>query len=243
MFSVNAALAEPKYGKDADPLWKKTHSQYFKNNEAPDFWALVGYYLPQVNGRACSATSFTMVANALRRANPYTREDAILTVESFARKYGTEDYIEALFGKIPPIASGAFANKNLEKIFQSAVEKLGIAKLGAEGAKFIQLDAQKEKVDWAKQFHEALVANEKSADDFIIINFLQGRLTGDPEGGAHVAVIAAYDAKKKSVLVFDPDREYYEPYWSPEEAVLDAIADPKADSKGQVGWFHIKSIK
>ena len=49
-------------------------------------------------------------------------------------------------------------------------------------------------------------------------------LTGDPEGSVgHIAPIGAYDAKKKRVLILDPDRKYYQPYWVPYEKLFDGI--------------------
>ena len=73
----------------------------------------------------------------------------------------------------------------------------------------------------------------------MIISFVQGILTGDPEGGAHVATIGAYDEKRKLVLLFDPDREWYGPYWSPESKVFDSILDPRSDYAAP-GWIYVR---
>jgi hypothetical protein len=85
-----------------------------------------------------------------------------------------------------------------------------------------------------------LVKNEKSADDFIVLSFVQGILTGDPEGMlAHVAPVGAYDEKKHLVLVMDPDRKWYGPYWSPEDKVFDSIADSRSDAD-HPSWIYVK---
>jgi hypothetical protein len=63
-------------------------------------------------------------------------------------------------------------------------------------------------------------------------------LTGDPEGGGHVAVIGAYNAENRQVLILDPDREWYEPYWSPLESVFQSIKNPKSDFS-KPGWIHV----
>jgi hypothetical protein len=97
----------------------------------------------------------------------------------------------------------------------------------------------KDKERSRKEFFAALEANEKSSDDFIFFSFMQGALTGDPEGGAHVATVAGYDSKNKLVLVMDSDREWYEPYWAPRDVLFDSIADPKSDSK-HPGWIQAK---
>ena len=44
----------------------------------------------------------------------------------------------------------------------------------------------------------------------------------------HVSAIGAYDAAKKRVLLFDVDREWYEPYWVPDVELLTAMAHPTA---------------
>ena len=70
-----------------------------------------------------------------------------------------------------------------------------------------------------------LKANEASADDFVIIHFLQDRLTDDPGGPyAHISPIGAYDAASGRVLVLDVDREYYGPYWVRVEQLLIAVS-------------------
>ena len=63
-------------------------------------------------------------------------------------------------------------------------------------------------------------------------------LTGDPEGNVgHFAPVGAFDGKR--VLVFDPDREWYEPYWVPEDVFYDGVTDSKADSVKSGGYIRI----
>jgi hypothetical protein len=62
------------------------------------------------------------------------------------------------------------------------------------------------------RLHRDLVENEATDRNFIIANFDQGLFTGDAPVG-HISPVAAYDARRKRVLVLDSDREWYEPYW------------------------------
>ena len=56
--------AKPKYGKQVTRLY---HShEYFKRADAPDFWALMPYYTPQLTEGSCSVAALHMVINALR---------------------------------------------------------------------------------------------------------------------------------------------------------------------------------
>jgi hypothetical protein len=92
--------------------------------------------------------------------------------------------------------------------------------------------------EWKKKLHEALVQNEKSADDYIVALFIQGRYTGDPEGnhGGHFAPVGAYDGKR--VLILDPDREWYEPYWVSEEVFFEGM-NARADTTKSGGYIRV----
>lgn len=236
------ALAAPKYGPNAVPLSLQSNQSYFKTQTAPDFWTLIPYYTQQLKGQQCSAASFTMVLNAARPVNQLDAATRLVTIDSLIEKYSDAKYGAFMKSVISleSIASHSFdgsqvANHRLTEVLNHAAQKLSIKEAKAT---FHEVDlAQKEK--GRKAFHDALVANEKSANDFLIISFMQGTLTGDPEGVSHIAPIAAYDAKRRLVLILDPDREYYEPYWSPEDRVYDAIADKGTDPSHH-GWIHFK---
>lgn len=228
-----AAIAEaaPKYGPNAVPLSQGAQAAYFRENPAPDFWALVPYYLPQTAGWNCSAANLAMILNAARVGQALTSEDKLVTIDSLVETYAPDRYRRAMKFGAPAllIDSGAIANESLTEAARAALAKLGL--------KAAQVAFQPAKDRNA--FFAALEANEKSANDFIFFSYVQGKLTGDPEGGAHVATVAAYDAKRKLALIMDPDREWYEPYWSPREALFDSIADPKSDGK-MPGWIHVR---
>ncbi len=73
-----------------------------------------------------------------------------------------------------------------------------------------------------------------------MVNFLQSELTGDPEGKVgHVAVVGAYDEKNSRVLILDPDREYYEPYWVSVDTLLKGMNTQDKDSNRNRGYIVV----
>lgn len=236
VLSAAPALAGPKYGPNAQPLSRRTNINYFQRNPAPDFWSLMPYYLPQPTGRACSAANLTLVLNGARSSRDLKSDDKLLTIVDFVKNYTDEAYEKAVLGD-GPMERGNVTNKNMARLLNLAVEKLKIKEKGTL-ATVVDLDTENE-AKGRKAFVAALKENEKSADDYIFISFVQGVLTGDPEGGAHVATIGAFDEKRGLVLIMDPDREWYEPYWAPVDKVYDSIKDPRSDGI-HPGWVHFK---
>ena len=53
------------------------------------------------------------------------------------------------------------------------------------------------------------------------------------------AAVGGYDEISKKVLILDPDRKWYEPYWAPEDTVFEAVADSRSDSE-QPGYIYFK---
>jgi len=87
-----------------------------------------------------------------------------------------------------------------------------------------------------------LEANEASADDFVILHFLQDKLTNDPGGPyAHISPVGAYDAASGRVLLLDVDREYYGPYWVSVERLLTALS-ARTPSHGHGGLLIIRRV-
>ena len=232
-----AAAAAPKYAADINPLSANSNKTYFQKNAAPDFWALIPYYIPQDTGRGCSAANIAMILNGARVGMPLTASDELITFKNFLENYADKTYAKTIKGK-GLLTGTVFANTNLAKVLKSAAEKLKIT-TAASSIEFVEID-QKNLTTGRARFTEALKRNEKSANDFIFFSFVQGKATGDPEGGAHVATVGAFDESKDQVLVLDPDRQYYEPYWISADKLFEAIRDPASDSEKKVGWIHFK---
>ena len=194
-----SAFAKPKYGPKAIPL--SFDQAYLKKAAAPDFWALMPYYTAQQSGSACSIASVTMLLNALRVGAPLTTDDELVTQPGLIKKTGDAAWAN----------SGVVLDELGDKV-RASLKAYGLEKYSA---KVIHVNAALTK----KKFVEMLVANERSRSDVILINYIQGSLTDDSPIG-HIAPIGAYDAKTDRVLVLDPDREWYEPYWSKSADVL-----------------------
>lgn len=234
---VSVAFSGPKYGPKVQPLSAKTNNQYFRNNDAPDYWALSPYYIPQETPRGCSAGNLTMLLNAVRDAKTLQSDQELVTYKSFIESFTDAPYKAAITGATKTTGEN-FSNKNLTRLFAEAVKKLT---KGAAATKVEFFEVDQKNIEKSRAaFIKALKENEKSSNDFIFFSFVQGAVTGDPEGGAHVATVAAYDNKTGLVLVLDPDRQWYEPYWVSANDLFDSIRDPKSDSRKEAGWIYIK---
>ncbi len=198
----------PKYGPEASRLY--SHHTYVQKNPAPDFWALIPHYVQQQTGSACSIASATMILNGIRAPENLTSSIELFTQNSVLDRTGNSKWKKAV-GKM----GGGTTLEELRGYLAEALEKLSLKDWQVEA---IHADGGPE---FARRVRELLTENERSDRSFIITNYLQNVLTGDPEGAVgHVAPIAAYDAKSEKVLVMDPDREYYEPYWVSEAAFI-----------------------
>ena len=205
--TTSVAEAKPKYGPEAT-LLSKSH-EYVAKNAAPDFWAMIPYYTTQQTGSACSVASVTMVVNAARTGQELTADDELVTQNSLLKRVSDDEWIKAVGDK----GRGRSLDQ-LGPLVERSFKAYGFNHTRAE---VVHVDDESPATQ--KKLHDALVANEKSTGDFIILNFIQGVYTGDADAG-HIAPIAAYDAKKKRALVMDPDREWYEPYWVSETTLL-----------------------
>src|SRR4051794_5051280 len=75
--STWAGEIKPKYGPNAFPL--SVSHEYFLKNQAPTFWALIPYYLPQRDDRSCSLATVAMVMNAARAGKNLPAAEALVT--------------------------------------------------------------------------------------------------------------------------------------------------------------------
>lgn len=224
-----AAQSKPKYGPEAT-LLRDAH-QYIKSQPAPDFWALIPYYASQQTGSACSVASVTMTINAARTGTKLTSDDALATQNSVLKKTGDESWSDA----VGPRGEGRTLDQ-LGILTEKAFKAYGFKDARAE---VIHVDDTSDASQ--SKIHDVLVRNEKNAGDFIIANFSQGAYTGDVDSG-HIAPVAAYDSKSKRVLIIDPDREWYEPYWVSEQTFIKGLAtkDKASGLSRGIVWIHVR---
>lgn len=209
---------KPKFGPDAVPI--TLVNDYLRTGGAPDYWALSPFYIPQATGSACSVASVAMLVNALRGL-PASASERLVTQASLLNAVGDESW------KVAAAESGegvSFAE--FEGYVRKAVAAYG---LEAEVEVFRPRDNSPETL---AELRRILAENERGADDIILLAFDQGTLTGDATVG-HIAPLGAYDAAQRRVLVMDVDRQWYVPYWSSDEKLLDAMLKPdRADPTG-----------
>jgi hypothetical protein len=196
------AQAQPKYGPATTRL-SQDHA-YFQTAKATDFWSLIPYYLPQAKGSTCGLASITMVVNGARSGRDLDSETQLVT----------EAAVEDRIGGVP---FGMKSLEHLESMTRSALKEFGV--LGAESQVLRFEPAQ---ADALTALRKVLTEAEKDPTVFLIANFDQKVFTEDSNVG-HIAPIGAYDAQKKRVLILDPDRKWYEPYWVPDELLLKGI--------------------
>jgi hypothetical protein len=229
LFAAYAIAGEsPKYGPQATRLVRST--EYVRKNPAPDFWNLISYYVPQQDGRSCSLASVTMIVNAARASKDLRASDALITQK------GLLDGLKHPIWKRGLRAMGQ--GVTLDELAVVAGESLKAHGFPQAKVEVLRVD---EKPETAKRVREVLMENEGSEIDFVLVNYLQSELTGDPEGKVgHIAPLAAFDAKTRRALILDPDREYYEPYWVSEEQLIRSMATRDSVSGKTRGLIHIK---
>ncbi len=225
--SLNAfgatGLAKPKYVSTTIPL-NEDHS-YFASTKQTDFWKLNSFYVPQHNPKACSTASVLAVLNALNP--PKAADQKNMTAEDLFKQS------PALGVAVGPKGKGQALDdlkKNLGFLFMRSD-----APYSLEVVRFDGKDAKAEH----EKLKKILTDNEKNPDDFIIANFLQAELTGDPEGVGHISPIGAFDAEKDRVLVLDVDREWYQPYWVSSETLMKGLNAVDSSTKKSRGLLRI----
>jgi hypothetical protein len=227
--NVCVAGTAPKYGPTATRLYHAR--EFIKRNPAPDYWALSPYYLPQQDARSCSLAAAAMVVNAARSSLDLFADDELITQKGLLEKVNLPIWKQGV---------GEGGRGIMLDDFAPVIE----ASLKAHGFKnaTVTLIHAESTPEFKKKVHADLVQNEKSASDFIIANYLQSEFTGDPEGAVgHYAPVAAYDSKGKKVLVFDPDRQYYEPYWVSEETFIKGMNTVDPGKKTTRGYLFVRT--
>ncbi len=217
----------PKFGPDAVPITRA--SDYVRNAQAPDYWALSPFYVPQVTGSACSLASVTMMLNALRGL-PGTAAERLVTQKQLLDAVGDEQWRQAVAEDGEGISF-----TELELYVRRSLDAYGLT--NAEVEVFRPRDASPHTL---AELRRILAENEQSDGDIILVAFDQGTLTGDV-GYGHIAPLGAYDAAKKRVLLMDPDRSWYVPYWSSDAKLLEAMLKPdRADPEGS-GLIRVRT--
>lgn len=218
---------KPKFGPDAVPITRA--SDYVRHAPAPDYWALAPFYVPQSTGSACSLASVAMMLNALRGL-PTLASDRLVTQRQLLDAVDDDHWRDAVAENGEGVSF-----TELELYVRRSLDAYGLKT--AEVEVFRPRDASPETLAALRRI---LAENERSDGDIILLAFDQGTLTGDL-GYGHIAPLGAYDAESRRVLIMDPDRNWYVPYWSSDVKLLDAMLKPdRADPEGS-GLIRVRT--
>jgi hypothetical protein len=202
----------PKYGPLAVRLFDER--EYIQQAPAPDFWALMPYHIAQPDDYSCSAASVAMLINALRAHRQLRATDMLATVESVVSSVPAPDWRDKL-----TLSGPGTTLDELAALVPRAAARHDLSDLRVELMRF-----ESESAAALTTLRNLLADNERSDRSIILVNFLQKELTGDADGTeGHIAPLGAYDAGRDRVLIFDPDRRWYEPYWATTERLLAAM--------------------
>lgn len=220
--------ARPKYAATTVRL-ARDH-EYVRRCPAPDFWSLMPYYTSQPDDHSCSAAAAAMVVNALRAGRELPADEPLATPDSVASA------VEASRWRDKLTAEGAGVTLDeLAELLRAALTAHDV-----ENAKVEKFRFDDRSPESRQELERLLAENERSSRDVIVVNFLQGALTGDPEGNVgHFAPLGAYDSARGRVLVLDPDRRWYEPYWAPAERLLEGMTTIDGTSGERRGLIRV----
>jgi hypothetical protein len=232
-----SASPRPKYGPAgapravplvADHAWLQD-----PGHPAPDYWALAGYYLPQAGPSSCSAASVAMVLNAARSSLPRDAETPVIDEAALLAAVKVDCWAARLS------AAGCEGRHGTPLDVLARITRAAFARFGFPGARVRIVHVSDRSAETRRALIADLAANERSARTFILANFDQQAFTGDTPAG-HVAPIAAYDDGGSRVLVMDPDREWYEPYWVSVDTLLAGLATIDGETSAPRGYLYVE---
>lgn len=214
---VPAQEAQPKLGPNAVPLTAQT--QYLRQAPAPDYWAFAPFVRPQFTNSACTVAAVTAALTGLAGLPPHA-EDTILSQPALLEMTGDPDWI-----RVTRQDGDGATFEQFEGFTRKAIAAVGG---GYELSRFHPASAD---VAAGTEMRRWLAENEASAEDALIVVFNQGVVTGDWDG-PHAALIGAYDGAADQVLILEVDQEWYVPYWTPAETLLQALVKPAPPEQG-----------
>ena len=200
---------------------------YIHTHDAPIYWGISSYYLSQPTDASCSLASATMVINALRFKQMQHANQRLATTNNVMHSMNNAWANDVKQGGdgITLDQFGLFLKQALN-VYHIPPIKLEV------------IHATKAK-DIAIKFHQALMDGERTGRTFVIINFDQKFISGTESVG-HFAPVGAYDVNTKRVLIMDPDRDLYEPYWVPEHLLLNSMETVDSAARESRGFVVVR---
>jgi hypothetical protein len=201
---------------------------YFSRAPAPDFWALAPYYVGQQDDVSCSLASLTMLVNAARRHQALRSDQPLATQPSLRARVASPIWERGLAPDGPGVT--------LDQLGQLAAQSLQA--FGVKPTHLAVTHVSEASPAALERLRALLRANEASDHDWLLLDFWAQSYVGTGAYG-HIAPVGTYDAEAHRVLVLDPDREWYEPYWLPDEIALQGMATLDADSGQPRGYVYV----
>lgn len=209
--SLATDASKPKLGPNATPI-QQSH-EYMRTHDAPDYWRLSSYYIPQMSNSACSLATVATLVNALRGLPALARE-SLVTQASLLDAVAIPDWAR----KTAEHGEGV-TWEDFKTYLSTSLKAFG---LEADIETFKPADASPATL---AQLRALLADNERSDTDIALVYYNQGVVTGDYDG-PHISPIGAYDVDARRVLIMDVDRQWYGPYWTSDETLLAAMLRP-----------------
>ncbi len=200
---------------------------YIRTHDAPTYWEISPYYLPQPTDASCSLASATMVINALRIHQMQYANQKLATTDSVVHSFNS-----AWANDVKQGGDGVSLDQ-FGSFLKQAMKAYHILPIELE-----VIHATRAK-DIATKFHQSLLEGEKTGRTFVIVNFDQKFISGTERVG-HFAPVGAYDVNTKRVLIMDPDREFFEPYWVSEHLLLNSMETMGSDGRKTRGFIIVK---
>jgi hypothetical protein len=199
---------------------------YIRTHSAPVYWNISPYYLPQPTDASCSLASATMLINALRIPQMQYANQKLATTNSVVRS--TNDaWKNAVKQGGSGVTLDQFGSFLTQAMKAYHIQPTNIEVIHATGVK-----------DIATKFHQALLDGEKTGRTYLIVNF-DLKLISRTESSGHFAPVGAYDVNTKRVLIMDPEREFFEPYWVPEHRLLNSMETKDPDAHINRGFVVV----
>lgn len=221
-FATSAVFAEdapkPKFGAEAVPIFQD--NAYLRQAPAPDYWSLSPFYIPQRTSSDCSLAAIVMAVNALRGL-PANADQQLVTENTMMSTVGDQKWMT----EVTEDGTGVTFDETTLYL-REALDKFDLGSANLEVFSTTKADDAT-----MAQLRKALVANETTANNIMLVYFNQGVITGDWDG-PHISAIGAYDVAKDRVLIMDVDRDWYVPYWTSTKTLLDALVKPIAAEHG-----------
>lgn len=217
---------------------------------ASDFYRLVNYFQPQVNGSWCGMASSAIVLNALRvpagRVESQRTGEIQLPEERGGRLrefrlYLQQDVLNEKTESVKPRA----ATMGLEKMATGPaagrydaglrLEEIS-AILDTHGLKTAYINADGDQGADVEGFRATVKQVMADSGSFLILNFASREL-GRP-GGGHFSPLAAYDEQTDSLLILDVATASTPWFWVPLEEMYDAMQT--LDGETFRGWVVVR---